>query len=402
MRKTKLLAALLSLCALLTACDAGSASIESPAPVSSAEIPAVTTSSAPQSIPAATDPPPESAKASETAAQTAETAETAETAHETAAETDCALTEETAEPLSEPAAESAAPDTAPPQTSTTAATTAATTAPPAPAVIPEVRTVSSPATDVFTCDSGSIDYSNAADGYISVLYTGGSDSAKLRMICGSQTYDHDITLGKHDYFPLSCGSGSYTLQLYERAEGKMYSLLIDKTVQLNVRDEIEMFLLPNHYAAFDKNSAAVKKSAELCAGKSGTVEKLAAVFTWLTDNVTYDKELAQTVRSGYCPDPDRTLAAGKGICFDYASLMCAMMRAQGVPTRLVVGYAATDIYHAWNEVYTEETGWITPQLLLKNKGYNIVDATFYASAADKDKISDYISNAGNYSAIYYY
>ena len=132
------------------------------------------------------------------------------------------------------------------------------------------------------------------------------------------------------------------------------------------------------------------------------MEKLAAVFTWLTDNVTYDKELAKTVRSGYCPDPDRTLSAKKGICFDYASLLCAMMRAQGVPTRLVVGYAATDIYHAWNEVYTEETGWITPQLLLKSKGYNIVDATFYASAADKDKISDYISNAGNYSAIYYY
>lgn len=392
MRRIKLLAAALSLCALLTACDTGA-------------VPESTAPASPAATSAEPSPPQDAAPAAEVTTSTAGSSTAAQSTPEPAP---TAEPDESAEPLTEsfnePAAESAESPAATTQTSVqTSATTATTTAAaPAPVVIPEVRTVSSPGTEVFTCGSGSIDYSNAAEGYISVTYTGGSDSAKLRMICGEQTYDHDIALGKADYFPLSCGSGSYTLQLYEHAEGKMYSLLIDKTVKLNVASETEMFLLPNHYVMFDKGSAAVAKSAELCAGKSGTVEKLAAVFTWLTDNVTYDKELAKTVRSGYCPDPDRTLAAKKGICFDYASLLCAMMRAQGVPTRLVVGYAATDIYHAWNEVYTEETGWITPQLLLKSKGYNIVDATFYASAADKGKISDYISNAGNYSAIYYY
>lgn len=392
MRRIKLLAAALSLCALLTACDTGA-------------VPESTAPASPAATSAEPSPPQDAAPAAEVTTSTAGSSTAAQSTPEPAP---TAEPDESAEPLTEsfnePAAESAESPAATTQTSVqTSATTATTTAAaPAPVVIPEVRTVSSPGTEVFTCGSGSIDYSNAAEGYISVTYTGGSDSAKLRMICGEQTYDHDIALGKADYFPLSCGSGSYTLQLYEHAEGKMYSLLIDKTVKLNVASETEMFLLPNHYVMFDKGSAAVAKSAELCAGKSGTVEKLAAVFTWLTDNVTYDKELAKTVRSGYCPDPDRTLAAKKGICFDYASLLCAMMRAQGVPTRLAVGYAATDIYHAWNEVYTEETGWITPQLLLKSKGYNIVDATFYASAADKGKISDYISNAGNYSAIYYY
>lgn len=79
-----------------------------------------------------------------------------------------------------------------------------------------------------------------------------------------------------------------------------------------------------------------------------------------------------------------------------------MLRSQDIPTRLVVGYASPDIYHAWNEVYTTETGWITPQLLLSIKGYNTVDATFYAGADDKSAISQYISDSGNYSAIYYY
>ena len=258
MRRIKLLAAALSLCAVLTACDTGTAP-ESTAPVTPA---ASAESSPPQDIaPAAevTTSAADSSAAAQSTPEPAPTTEPAESAEESA--------EPPTESFNEPAAESAdAPaattlTTATSATTATATTPAATTTSPAPVVIPEVRTVSSPGADVFTCDNGCIDYSNAAEGYISVTYTGGSDSAKLRMICGGQTYDHDIALGKADYFPLSCGSGSYTLQLYEHAEGKMYSLLIDKTVKLTVNSDTEMFLLPNHYAAFDKNSAAVAKSA---------------------------------------------------------------------------------------------------------------------------------------------
>lgn len=106
--------------------------------------------------------------------------------------------------------------------------------------------------------------------------------------------------------------------------------------------------------------------------------------------------------TAYVPNPDSALAAGKGICYDYASLFAAMCRSQSIPARLVIGYADPNIYHAWNEVYTEETGWITPELFLKKKGYNITDATFYAGNSDKEKIADYISDDGNYSAIYRY
>ena len=79
-----------------------------------------------------------------------------------------------------------------------------------------------------------------------------------------------------------------------------------------------------------------------------------------------------------------------------------MARSQGIPARLVIGYAEPEIYHAWNEVYTKETGWITPELLLSQKGYNLVDATFYAGAKDKNSIAEYISDEGNYSSLYRY
>ncbi len=248
-----------------------------------------------------------------------------------------------------------------------------------------------------------IDYSNANLGYISAAYSGKSARAKLRIVCGDVTTDHDLSVsGEYEYFPLMQGSGTYRIQIFEQLEGKMYSAAAELNTEIVIDNSVEMYLYPNKYSMFDKNSDCVKLSAELCAGEEDTIDKIAAIFKYITDNITYDYELAASVKSGYIPDPDRVLENKTGICFDYASLFVAMARSQNIPTRLVIGYADPDIYHAWNEVYTEETGWITPELLLAKKGYNIVDATFYAGAKDKNSIAEYISNGGNYSSVYKY
>lgn len=254
-------------------------------------------------------------------------------------------------------------------------------------------------------DSALIDYSNADDGYIAAAYSGKSEKAKLRVLCGKTQYDHDLSGGgTTEFFPLM-GSGSYTVRVYEQLSGKSYSLAAEASFDVKIKSETEMYLYPNKYSDFDKNSDCVKKASQLCSDKSSTVDKIAAIFGYVTDNISYDKELAKKVKNGltgYTPDPDRTLKNGKGICFDYASLMTAMCRSQGIPSRIVVGYAKENIYHAWNEIYTEETGWITPELFLKNKGYNIADATFYSGQKDKKKIGKYISDSSNYSAMYRY
>lgn len=311
-----------------------------------------------------------------------------------------------------------APETMEPQDMTTAVTTTEATTtvttitqpdtkPPqsaAPVIIPEVKTVSCPGTAAESADNAVLDYSNASLGYIGAKYTGGSARAKLRIICGDVTYDHDLAVGGvTEYFPLSQGSGDYSVQIYEQIEGRNYAPVFKEPAKFraDIGDEIAMYLYPNRYVDFDKSSDCVRKGAELCAGVDGTVEKLAAIFGYITDNITYDYDLAATVKSGYVPCPDEVLARGSGICFDYASLFAAMARSQGIPTRLVIGYA-TDIYHAWNEVYTEETGWIAAEVLLSRNGYNLVDSTFYAGASDKVAMAEYITNSANYSAVFRY
>lgn len=341
----------------------------------------------------------------ETRQVTAQAAETAESADASGEVTSGVTSEYSSE---EEVLQSTQPEpevtTASAESTATSATTVQTDAPePVNVVIPEVRVPLSPGTSTAENDKVRVDYSNSADGYISVRWNETGKRVKLRVTSGGSTYDHDVpTGGVTEYYPLSCGSGSYTVQIYEQTDGDRYAKVLEQEFTAEIRSETSPFLYPNRYVAFSQNSACVEKAAQLCAGRSGAIEKTAAIFGWVTDNVSYDRELAATVKSGYVPDPDSVLKKKTGICYDYASLMAAMLRSQGIPSRLVVGYAKESIYHAWNEVWTEQTGWITPELLLSRNGYNIVDATFYAGSADKAKIADYISDSGNYSALYYY
>lgn len=318
-------------------------------------------------------------------------------------------TEETSSAeLSSVSEETFSETSAEPVTAASTAATETTAAKPAEVIIPDVKIPLASGVSVFSEEKAELDYSNASDGYISVLYSGSSAQAKLRIANGSVQYDHDISVdGTRDFIPLM-GSGNYTVKVYEHVSGKNFALILSGEFNVSMKNENDTFLYPNKYVNFTKSSDCVKKAAELCAGKNGDVEEIAAVFGYIAENISYDKQLAATVNTtskggnAYIPDPDRTLSSGKGICFDYASLFAAMCRSRGIPARLVIGYADPNIYHAWNEVYTDETGWITPDLFLKKKGYNIADATFYASNSDKKKISEYISDDGNYAAVYRY
>jgi hypothetical protein len=112
------------------------------------------------------------------------------------------------------------------------------------------------------------------------------------------------------------------------------------------------------------------------------------------ENISYDTEKAKLIISGqlksYVPDVDVVYDTEKGICFDYASLMAAMLRSQGIPTKLVMGYVApNNTYHAWNEVYIAGVGWvrIRGQIYFDGVKWTRMDATFAAGNENKDMTS---------------
>jgi hypothetical protein len=81
--------------------------------------------------------------------------------------------------------------------------------------------------------------------------------------------------------------------------------------------------------------------------------------------------------------------------------MTAMLRSQGVPTQLIFGYAGT-AYHAWINVYSEETGWSTASIYFDGNQWKLMDPTFAANANSSAAVLAYIGNGANYTTKYIY
>ena len=247
----------------------------------------------------------------------------------------------------------------------------------------KVLTPEASGTEVYSNDDASIDASNAAEGYVMVKYTG--DAAKVRMLIetpAGNTYNYLMDLdGNYDTYPLSGGSGTYKIGVYENLHDDQYATAFTQSVNVTLKDEYSMFLYPNAYVDFTASSNAVKKGQELAEGASTDIDVVKNVYHYIIKNVDYDYDKAETVQSGYVPVVDETLATGKGICFDYASLMGAMLRSQGIPTRLEIGYAGTE-YHAWVSVYTAETGWIDNIIQFDGAEWTLMDPTLGSYASD--------------------
>ena len=249
-----------------------------------------------------------------------------------------------------------------------------------------------------------IDYSNTADGYVMVRFANSTNKELRVLVTGPSGTQYQYTLKKnatYEVYPLSDGNGKYTIGVFEQVEGSKYSTAVSASIDVKLTNEFAPFLRPNQYVNFTEKSAVVTKAAELVKGKTSLIDKISAVYDYVIKNLTYDQKLAETVKSGYLPDVDAVMKAGKGICFDYAALMTAMLRSQGIPTRLVVGYAS-NVYHAWIDVYSETDGWIGSAIFFDGKEWKLMDPTFASGGNSSDQIMRYIGDGKNYTAKFLY
>ena len=257
---------------------------------------------------------------------------------------------------------------------------------------------------VLSNEKAMIDASNAKDGYIMAAYKQPTDKKLKLRITGRDKVVYTYNLnsdGKYEVFPLSGGEGKYSIAVYENVSGSKYATAYSTTMTVMLTDEYAPYLRANQYVNYQADSEVVKKAAELVKDKPKSLDKIAAVYQYTVTTLTYDKEKAKTVQSGYLPDVDQVLAEQKGICFDYAAVMTAMLRSQGIPTRLVVGYAG-DVYHAWINTFIPQTGWIEGVIYFDGETWKMMDPTFASSAKQSKQIMEYIGNGSNYTAKYLY
>lgn len=210
-----------------------------------------------------------------------------------------------------------------------------------------------------------VDASNAAEGYIMVRCGGSDVRMKARLVHGQEEYTYDLrTDGEYEVYPLQTGGGEYELIVFKNLEGTSYVRVYSQTITADMPDEDRVFVYPSQYVWYTHDKNAVKLSYDLCEGLTEPAEKVQRIYDYLVWYLSYDNDKAANVKKGYIPDLDEILTVKKGICFDYAGLMAAMCRAQGIPVRLVIGYVQPDgVYHAWNQAYY-------------NGQWNWLDATF--------------------------
>ena len=247
-----------------------------------------------------------------------------------------------------------------------------------------------------------IDYSNTADGYVMVQYTAKTDlRLKVQVKGPTTTYTYNLTAQKWAVFPLTDGSGVYQVTVYQNVTGSKYAAVLSMNTPVELKDEFAPFLHSNQYVDYDNAPQTVAKAAELVGNITDPLKKVETVYDFVVKGMTYDKQLAATVKSGYLPVLDTVLEKKSGICFDYAALMTGMLRSQGVPCKLVVGYAGA-AYHAWISVWVEGSGWVDGAIWFDGTSWQRMDPTFASSGKSSPSILAYIGDGTNYTAKYFY
>lgn len=249
-------------------------------------------------------------------------------------------------------------------------------------------------------DAVTIDISNTADGYLMARYNGAADKIKFFITTPDRIkYTYDLMpSGQYSALPLTGGSGDYTIQVMEHVQDSLYSTLYSETLPVEIKDEFSPFLYPNQYTWFTAASSTVQKAAEITADAADALDALGRIYNYVIHNIRYDEEKARTVTAGYLPDVDETLSTGFGICFDYAAVMTAMLRSQGIPAKLEIGYSG-EVYHAWISAYIDEKGWISNIIYFDGQSWSLLDPTL-AAANNAQSVREYIGDGSNYTVKY--
>ena len=252
-------------------------------------------------------------------------------------------------------------------------------------------------------DKATIDYSNAKDGYVMVKFTATTKKRLKVLVKGPSgaTYQYNLPAKEWTTFPFSDGNGKYTVSVHENTTGSKYARVLTLNLDVKLTDEFAPFIRPNQYVDYEDATNTIAMAQKLAGKEKDAMKKVEKIYDYVVKNFTYDTAKASSVQSGYLPDLDKVLKAKKGICFDYAAVMVGMLRSQGVPCKLVVGYAG-DIYHAWISVWSEKTGWVDGAIRFNGKTWERMDPTFASSAKSSSYIMKYIGDGSNYNPKYIY
>lgn len=194
-----------------------------------------------------------------------------------------------------------------------------------------------------------VDSHGAEDGFIFAAVNVPTDNKLKLRIFQNGNYGMTYNLngnGDFELFPLTKGTGSYSVKLYSNIHAKKYDEDGHIAFYVNMKDSDAPFYIPNQYVKYSKDSKIVQIATELAEGKTDR-QYFEAVKDYIHTHFAYDYIKAVTRTKGMLPDIDASLNKCMGICQDLSAIVVAMLRSQGIKSKLVIGFADDDHYHAW-------------------------------------------------------
>lgn len=260
----------------------------------------------------------------------------------------------------------------------------------------QVLVPEAPGKEILGSSPLTLDISNITQGYLTAVSDSQDQKMNVQLTDENGTvYSYFISPGESAVIPFSSGSENYQICCYQQIDGTQYAALFANTLEVSLENEFLPFLYPNQYVNFSPESEASKLALSMVSEDTSDVDALQAIYDYVTENLTYDYDLADTVESGYLPDVDATLESKEGICFDYAALTAAMLRSRDIPCKLQIGYSGT-VKHAWVSVYIRSKGWVDKAVEFSGDSWSRMDPTFDSNSDDKETIQQYIGNDDNY------
>lgn len=207
----------------------------------------------------------------------------------------------------------------------------------------------------------------------------------------AQVYYNYLKSGEYEVFPLVFGNGTYQVTILENTEGNQYRVVKQVNLTVTLEDENLPFLQSVQTVDWTMEDRSSMLAEELTAGLETEREKFMALYTYVVKTIQYDTSKIQGLDHTYVPVNNDTIETKKGICYDYAALLAAMLRSQGIPTQLVKGYGdfQPDVYHAWNSVLLDDQ-WI------------LVDPSYDAQQLERGNEVNVVKQAAEYRVVQNY
>lgn len=202
----------------------------------------------------------------------------------------------------------------------------------------------------FAADmEAAIDNTDEGIRVISVLEKG--LRTRVRMTNKTSGYTKVWDIDGDDILPIN-ENGTWSVAIYQQvsADSTKYRQILGKDV---IIDDVKPYLGISLLTDEAENLLQEEWVEELKNSEVSYTEKAKIVFNTVSKTMVYDKEKAATVQGSYVPNVDEVWQMKKGICYDYSSIVAAVLRYVGVPTEINFGYAH-GLYHAWNTVILED------------------------------------------------